>query len=282
MTRAFMLLLLFTACNAYAGDTLTRAQVYNFNVGDTFDYRHFTASTQTGPDTFVTNTYISYTRQVVTNTFYSPDSLTKYIVRQQIYPTTLTPDTLILTNLQGQEVVIDTTLSNTGWPDTSIVSPLPDFFGRTTNYITFFCCSPGWEEILFARGLGKVVDHSYGSVQFYSWNDSTTLVYYGNDSVALGTPYYDFPTGIQQLNASNNSISIFPTVNDGVFHVKITHAGALPVHLIVCDISGREVKQVSLTEPDNTVNITPASPGIYIWRAMGNSELIQAGKMLVY
>ena len=71
---------LFVAAN-YANDTLTRAQVYNFNVGDTFDYKFTYISTIP----YWEHDSYDFQRQVIEDTFMSALSDTLFIARKIIY-----------------------------------------------------------------------------------------------------------------------------------------------------------------------------------------------------
>ena len=130
--RYILFVFLYVIClHAQAGDTLTRAQVYNFNVGDTFDYRNSSVSTDNwwAPMPIYT-TSISYSRNVVTNIYWSADTLTKYIARKQTYPSPVSFDTLALSNINGYEVILDLRSACT---DSFITSGLPKYFGKATN-----------------------------------------------------------------------------------------------------------------------------------------------------
>jgi len=101
-------MLLFITVGLLANDTLTRAQVYNFNVGDTFDYKEvYQYGSTLAPPGTPWHTTISYSRYIITSQFYSPDSATKYIQRKQVYPEPAVLDTLVLTNLNAIEVYQD-------------------------------------------------------------------------------------------------------------------------------------------------------------------------------
>ena len=274
----FILLLSLAAIGTKANDTLTRAQVYNYYVGDTFDYRHiniyFAGS--------YTDTTVNFTRYVVTNISYSTDSSTKYIVSQEVFPAT-SQSTLQLNDIQGQEVVLDTILySYVGGANMYIVTPLPDFFGRQTNYTTHPYSAPGQEELLFAEGLGEVMDVKHYGYHTPSVIDTTILIYYANDSVKIGTPYSDFLTAIQPLDAAAaDAVLLYPTLNEGTFNVQITDAGLLPVNLTLYDITGREVKQLHVNDLHNRISIDNYSSGIYIWKAQSPGKLVQTGKMVL-
>src|ERR1700733_11276641 len=96
MKSAFCLSFVLFFANAFAGDTLIRAQVYNFSIGDTFDYSVSFIQYERGQNTQVNN--LGYERCIVSNIYWSLDSSTKYIVRNWVYPQPQKIDTLILAN----------------------------------------------------------------------------------------------------------------------------------------------------------------------------------------
>ena len=106
-----VIIMAFSFYSCRASDTLTRLEVYNFSVGDTFDYRHHGHS----DDNFggIIENYTSFdtfSRQVVTGIYWSTDSAIKYIVQRRLFPATVNFDTVILTNPSGYEILIDTEL----------------------------------------------------------------------------------------------------------------------------------------------------------------------------
>jgi hypothetical protein len=68
-----------------ANDTLTLRQVFNYDIGDTFDYLYsvkYVVDPEFGND-YYGQTYIRY---VITNKTVSTDSNTVMYIRQQVYP----------------------------------------------------------------------------------------------------------------------------------------------------------------------------------------------------
>jgi hypothetical protein len=278
--------LILASLHTLGNDTLTRAQVYNFNVGDTFDYRYYN-STESNYPGYTTSTSIDYIRFVVTDVYFSSDSSTKYIVRRQAFPMQTMPDTLVLTHPFAFEVILDTPVCQ-GSEDSIVFVSASIYNHRVGNTILMMeaaCNNPYSPEVLiFIDGLGDVLYINQGMVGIRGgtyWTDSIELVYYSKGSETWGTPYYDQPSAINPLSTASGKITLFPTLNDGLFNVKITDASLLPIELTVYDMEGREVRQLSLNNLNNSLNIKPCSDGIYIWKALRQGELIETGKMVV-
>lgn len=244
----------------YAADTLTRAEVYNYNIGDTFDYRIFNYSGDI------------YQRIIIKNIYWSVDTQTKYIVRSRIFPSPLYTDTLTLTDLNKCEVCLDTPSNfrptDGLGQDTIILNTLP-FWGRETNFIKFFGTSYIHPFMLFAKGLGCTVCGDWGGVHSFSWVDTTVLIYYSGDSGTLGTPYTLFYTGVTDQSNQPDPISIYP--NPTTHYVIISMASSIPdKSYTITDMSGRILMSGSIgNSPHLVVLDDQISKGVYLVHAVG-------------
>ena len=279
----YIVLALFLAVfsNIYANDTLTRAQVYNFSVGDTFDYRNYQDNDHNQVYIYH-DTSITYTRYIITNIYYSIDSTTKYIQRERLFPQPIIFDTLKLTNITAYEVELDT--PNCIRLTRIILHSL--YNSRTANILgpnINICGGPGFAECEFVEGLGYAMIHQWGSAYAgdQTWNDTTEVIYYSQGGETWGTPYYDFPTAIQQLSAAVGQITLSPTVNNGAFIVETSDDMPLPVNFSVYDVQGKKVKQLTLSDKKTTVELPGVSNGLYVWKASSSEKFIGAGKVVV-
>src|SRR4051812_21745565 len=84
-----------------ANDTLTRAQVYNFNVGDTFDYE-ISGGGINNPIPYS----FGYERQIVEAKYYSSGLDTLFLILKTVYPTPVSFDTMILNDLPDFEIFL--------------------------------------------------------------------------------------------------------------------------------------------------------------------------------
>lgn len=283
MKYIFFISIIFFALSAQANDTLTRAQVYNFSVGDTFDYRNYVDDYGGGEcaNPPYSNVSIRYTRYVIANIFYSADSSIKYIQRQQIFPQPVVFDTLVIQNPPVYEVFADTI---DYYCYDLVASDTSQYHGRTYNLFWQYPRYPyhgSPNELEFVEGLGMILSGvTFGAYGCYT-TDTTTLIYYHQGSETWGTPYSNFLTGIQSLSMSSGQISLFPTINNGAFNAKITNATLLPVNFALYDITGRQVKQLTLNNQNNNINIEPCNSGMYIWKAISLGQLIETGKIVV-
>jgi hypothetical protein len=260
---------------AEANDTLTNAEIYNFNIGDTFDYRNFSSWSNQGQS----GTTISYSRYIITNVFWSSDSSTIYISRAQKYPTE-GADTLSITTPGAYAIVLQQNI----WCGQMLTVDINSgyYFGRETNYIADFCDGE-WHDNLFAKGLGVAINNVSGLSNFtLAYNDSATLIYYSGDSGTYGTPYTSFPTAINDLNLAIEKINVFPTLNNGIFTVELPNEISLPINFSVYDVVGKKVEGVILNNSKSTVNLPGISPGIYVWQIGVNPKGARTGKVVIY
>ena len=267
--------------NANGADTLTRAQVYNFAAGDTFDYR-ITRNTTTNPmgTGEVYNTTVSYTRFKVTQIYWSLDSSTKYIVRQQLYPVSGF-DTTVLVNLNGFEVIMDTSWYNPNFANNFfVIDTAPNYFGQTTNAISFFCCAPGWDVIFFGRGLGKVLENTYGGALSNHYNDTTLLIYYAGINGIYGQPFTSFPTAEIETPATENPfVSISPNPGSGKFMLRSN--AKKPYRFFLYDLAGREVLNLLVNNKTSQLDITRAGAGLYYWKTAFDDSKTITGKIVI-
>ena len=187
------LLFLFSNC-LEANDTLTMAQVYNFNVGDTFDYR-ITSST-TLYYNYSNYSSIIFERDIIVNQW--ADSVLHIVKHVHVTDTSKVDrlDTLVFTNLGQYAFYSDTTCS------TLVLSPVncyidtnSQYNGRTVNGNIPNCVDLGYQENRFGSGLGKVFYYSANTFEIGTQEggntvNSDSLIYYAKGSERWGTPYY--------------------------------------------------------------------------------------------
>lgn len=180
-------LLVITACFLYgitysAIDTLTYAQIYNFNVGDTFDYRINVDDVNTG------FSYINYSRKVVTEKTYSINSDTLYIKYAATNGAVLNTDTITNMNEQAVYSVIDSSYeANCSRMEQYDITTYP---GYTSNELIYSCFESG-SRYRFTEGLGRTqycrsaIGNNGSGCNCYS----EEMVYYSNGVTRVGTPY---------------------------------------------------------------------------------------------
>lgn len=161
---------LFFAFNAKAvNDTLIRAQVYNFNVGDSFEYRHYYMP-------FGTYSITDWYWKVVENVSHSTNGDTLFIDYNN--------SGLVLSNLQQYEWYIDRDSSLGSF--TCTIDTQSNYYGRITNDAMPDNIFEGFTHKVYGEGIGKILN------DFQAWGDyqvreTTTLIYYRKGTEVWGT-----------------------------------------------------------------------------------------------
>lgn len=193
MARVLLSAILFLiSITASASDTLTLRRVYNFEVGDTFDYKVSTEWVWSGNT--MRNDYY-YVRHIIESKTLSPDSNTVfYAIRRvgyqvnEIDSTTITNlDSPLYTNYNSPCQAYLTTYSS------------PSFYNRTINNIQYGGLGCGADTI-FGEGLGVTRGVFGGGDGMGSYDNTTAeLIYYSKGGEIYGQPYENF-TGEELLS----------------------------------------------------------------------------------
>lgn len=180
-------LLLMGFMHTHATDTLTYRRIYNFEVGDTFDYQ-----TKTTCDIPYNEEYNYYfTRYIIegkdTTTY--PNNIFYTIRKINKWSNTLTSQLV-----SSPDSMLSTTSPSCSY---NLMSYIGSFNGRIENNLSnILMCQYSYS---YAEGLGETrVSYSYGDGLFHSYGKVTTLVYYSKGNEKYGTPYYKL-TGEEML-----------------------------------------------------------------------------------
>jgi len=189
------LFILLSLAQARASDTLTIRQVFNFNVGDTFDY----AITLNVYDSYNPYTYngINYERYIITAKRTSINNDTVTYTRQQLYPNSNQIDQLIYYNLDSPVwYAVDTPVTAPYFQiDTGSLSD-----GRITNLLSFNNDSNIYNQCQYGEGLGvydtifgsfSYANNSFDPAEYTGGRYDKTLIYFSKGSEQYGTPYYN-------------------------------------------------------------------------------------------
>lgn len=267
-----LLLTLFGLC--HANDTLTRAEIYNYNIGDTFDYRIY--DSQNGGGSEVPHYInISYERYVITDIQWGPDSLSKTIYKQKLFPL---PSSSALYLDKMNESEIDIVISENQNPSntyTSVFSSSSLFMGRQINYLNCFCS--GGTEHLYAKGLGVAIYRRLDAYASVNWDDSTVLIYYSNTTEHLGTPYTEQPTAIHEQEKS--VFKVYPNLVSNEFWIEMEKPSEQS-NVLIYNLQGQQILQQQLQGNKTKIDIHNLPIGVYVWKVFKGSNFMGAGKVL--
>ena len=271
----FLFFVLISLSQARASDTLTIRQVFNFNVGDTFDYyihsnNIFSDGTQ--------NSSYNYERILITGKSFSLDSETVVYTREMLYPF-INIDTIKYSALDSPIIYIDSIYSYLYYSFSISI----DSDSITTN--TLLSSSTDYLNTqTYMTGLGEThFQINNGNPAYGSTENDTTLIYYAKGSLIRGTPYYDQYAFIHLglKNTTNpSSISVYPNPSSDELHLSLSDAEQFNTQLIITDILGQEVYSSIITQSESTHDISKLTSGIYTWRVIENNAIIKTGKVV--
>jgi hypothetical protein len=220
----FLFICLDFSLHGLASDTLTRAQIYNFNVGDTFDYMHSNYICGQSPTTW-------YERDTIQSFNQYPDST--FIIKRRMYPLPELLDTIIVTNLNAQNLLLYGQCGTSTFIDTVRLG-IQQCASRLQNFIFYEVCI--FPEPLYntnftqawAEGLGVVeTDTAYEGSCTSTFNHH--LIFYSKGSERCGTPILN-GAGLRHYTPIPEECAvwtdtIYPQFGYGSLIVEQIHAG---------------------------------------------------------
>jgi len=262
----------FLSCKAY--DTLSIRQVFNFNAGDTFDYKITSTVMFSGGTQYSTN---SFQRVLIIEKTLSPDSQSISYIRLLLFPAPHI-DTIGYTTLDSSIISIDT--------------PYLAYYGGQYQLQTgidsnsFITNSSEWSttdngaEKTYTAGLGiTYARRGYGNPYDGGGENDTSLIYYARGDSTGGTPYYNQPTGMENIK-DDIGLNLFPNPVNSVAHLSINNH-ANESNLILADILGREVLRFTIFNSETILDVSGLPNGIYIWQLVAGEKLLtRMGKIV--
>lgn len=240
----------------------TRAEIFNFEIGDifhTYYYHHWGESYETEKystisilDKFYSQTgdTLFYEEEIHCelviwwdSTYYS-DSIDTLIIDEL--------DSLVL-NGQADSVYSDPELYN-GRQITSYIYASPDFEnGGYINYVTG-CGGPYfWEH-----------------TDFYGDLSGNYLVYFKKGDEEWGTPYF---VSIPEKNSRYKQIKLYPNPASVSFIIGRMDQKLLDLQVSIYSSDGSCIKTLSLKSGENQVNISDLPEGFFIVKISNGSEI---------
>ena len=284
-----LFLLAFLSSNILIGQTLTYGEVYDFEIGDVFQYKiidPYGPNDPEGPP--------SFTEMLVTNKWFSSNGDTLYY--EKTWKTVQTPlcatcptnrtngvDTLYYYNLNsiitgGPAPIWDTNNCMVNW--TSYTS---HYLDTSMDYSSMFCNTPSvnikfeyadscklpfpyiFNNALnvFSKGLGitKVVTDFCGDgTQDTDCFTGFDLEYYKKGQTSCGTPI-DLLNSVSTLDPESD-LQIFPNPFKQEFTIE---AGKLNItEVVIYDLLGNEILKKKAKGSSFSINLLDVESGIYV------------------
>lgn len=279
MKRILLFLLLsMILSSARASDTLTVRQVFNFNVGDTFDYKQTQFNQCTG---FFA---ISYLRKVVIAKSYSLSQDTIYyqynlsssgwwpFSGNQFFNSTLFDTITHLDSFAIYTASRFSTANNCHTLDSSNTI----YFGHNSDSITIACFESS-DVFRYTQRLGMTYYSLNGSGDPCGSNGNKyELIHFANDSMHFG---YDVLDGIADLSEAA-TIYLSPNPAITFLHLIKHHADINSLMFTLTDILSQTVYTSPITQSETSINISYLANGMYTWRLVSGNEIIKTGKVV--
>lgn len=240
----------------------TNREIYNFDVGDVFHYRHQMSSPSSGAN-ITTNIEISgkYFSSAQDTVFYIRDIISKTSGSGISTSIVSYTDTIFYSSLDS---LINSGIVDSVFYDTTLYN------GRKINRDTNSYFD------LYVDSLGKVVDLIYYEPITLSLNE-VRLVYYRKGNEEWGNPVY---LGLND-NFKSMNVKIFPNPTSTGINIVFDKSpkGSLIIELF--DITGRLVRIYEPPKQKNYIfNITDLQEGIYILNIKSSDEFSKSVKII--
>ena len=283
------LFILLSLSEARASDTLTVRQVYNFSVGDTFDYKTlFTGYYAAGAGYIPLTT--CYVRYIVTSKTFSLNNDTIFYTYTNSFPPNADCYVWGYATISNFFTNLDSTITyaNIDSLDSAydfISDTMQSYHDNLFNIINTPLSHQqyhGTRRYLEGHGLYLLTDTSdMGNIDGgpdYTDHRVTQLVYFSNGIQNFGTPYYIL-AGVNDIT-NIPQIHLYPNPTSDQIHLSISDMNGSDYQLTLTDILGQEVYTSSITQSESAHDISNLSPGMYTWRLMGNNGIIKSGKIV--
>ncbi len=221
----FLLLIRF----ANASDTLSRRQVYEFQVGDSFLYAY--SSQQIIPGSYPNTAQSHYYRwEVVTDKNVSLNADTFF------YTGFWSANNSIITDLDTAAATYVTYNCDTQYY--TFTDTLPGTFLRVNT--TFVDCFESGYTVKYGEGLGEIYYYNGGNydgtISIYQIKE---LVYFNKGGQTWGTPVYN--VGITPNYTESGLLKVCPNPASDIVLVELTAIGLQEISVVIIDMQGKVI-----------------------------------------
>ena len=279
-----------------ASDTLTIRQVYNFDVGDTFDYYQ---ESSYGVPVGYNCDHINMKgtqRNIILGRFDVADSIT-YIVYSEFtpYPQAYI-DTVVINRVDSN--LLDTLVSmqarhysffpfryignirqlNFSYNSQSIVNwdTIANVVSSSSN--NWIPPQNNYSDSWFYKGLGM----TYLNSQYIDGNGSLNCLFYQLVCYSKGNKHACGPNYLAGINDIEKGVNVkvYPNPASDQLHLSVTNAGQLNARFIITDILGQELFSMPVIQDESTLDISKFSQGIYTWKLVSENSVLKTGKVI--
>lgn len=266
----------------------TIREIYNFDVGDTFEYE---INTQSINDQYGCNLQGWEMRIILSKEEY-PDLITYTFLRNstdsynchQYGNSGSSRDTSQLTVTQLDSTIFwYHTYHAFGYDSNGNYYLDTVYIDSSMNNLKINAHSEGgWgggEDTAYADGVG-LIQAFLGSEDFEIQQGGESLIYYHKANGQSWGTLVDFAvTGVRNID-DELSMHIFPNPASSSFQVQLSESPSPPTYLQLYDALGRQVREERITETSSTIQRNTLSNGIYFWQLESNGQTLSRGKIV--
>ena len=278
------ILLILVAASGFgqAGQYATVGQIYNFAVGDTFEYYSgnyvlgiVTGRINYGNDSIVYSSNMfrqgtpgmQQSTQIVTDldSVFSYPWLLQYCYTAYPFPCTLEDDTILIQNTDTLYQVTDNKL---------VVYPSCDDDGGSDT-------SSENDLVQYGKGLGVILLRQIILGSSCGDGGGEQLIYaHKANGIIWGTPFY-FPVGIHDLQSTNLSAGIFPNPISDEFNLQLNQQPLSALAFKMFDATGRLVFSKIISSISTAINRGNLANGVYLYTLQSSGQILKRGKLIL-
>lgn len=257
-----------------ASDTLAIRQVFNYSIGDTFEYRQIQFNQCSG---MYINTYM---KRVVTGKSYNTTLDTVYYQYDLSFygPYQFSGNQLFPVSSYD-------TIGSLDSPDITLTGGLPGGCGSAVRDSSFYfdhtsdsfdiTCFESRHTIVYTERLGLTYYNMIGGGDPCGNNGNQyKLIHFGNDSMR-----YDAPLGLSDPGTATYQ-GLYPNPAADKVYVTLPSTGATGSYLVITDLFARTAYRSDILSDQNPIDISTLSSGLYLWRIESDHGTIQTGKIV--
>lgn len=260
--------------------TISNREIYDFNVGDEFQYIRDGYGVIGLPDIL---------RYTITGKYYSPSLDSVFYNRhfsnysRSLTPTGTFPPYIVNYSFSsGNDVVsytnLDTIIYGGNHSYLMDSSGVASAYSDTIYYSTEYCNSllykidtctgcnfePNAFTTIYGKGLGITLSqHQFTGFQHIT--ESTTLFYYKKDTLVCGSPdtLTAAPVALHKMNTVNTALTLSPNPTSSELTVYSAYT-TTPTYITISNVVGQVVQRNALTAPTTTLNVATLPNGMYV------------------
>lgn len=136
----------------------------------------------------------------------------------------------------------------------------------------------------FYQTLGDsigVINEGYFEEDNKSGEDLRLIWYHKVDGDQWGTPVNIIPTGVKYLHANSIAVQLFPNPSNGQVSIQLSIPPSEITSFNLFELNGRPVYNQDVTNQTTELRMPGLSNGLYIWQLSIGNAVVARGKLLL-